>query len=62
MLLAEKLGLKLPGEGSYDTLSGFLLEFAREIPKPGTTIEVEGIKFTIQRATPQVIQEVQIRW
>jgi CBS domain containing-hemolysin-like protein len=62
MLLAEKIGLKLPGEGDYDTLSGFLLEFAREIPKPGTTIEVEGIKFTIQRATPQVIQEVQISW
>jgi putative hemolysin len=61
-MLNEKLGLKLPGHGSYDTLSGFLLEYAREIPAPGTTIEVEGIKFTIQRATPQVIQEVQIRW
>jgi putative hemolysin len=61
-MLNEKLGLKLPGDGSYDTLSGFLLEYAREIPAPGTTIEVEGIKFTIQRATPQVIQEVQIRW
>jgi CBS domain containing-hemolysin-like protein len=61
-VLTEKLGLKLPGEESYDTLSGFLLEYAREIPMPGTTIEVEGIKFTIQRATPQVIQEVQIRW
>ncbi|MEF8713390.1 MAG: hemolysin family protein [Accumulibacter sp.] len=61
-MLNEKLGLKLPGDGSYDTLSGFLLEYAREIPAPGMTIEVEGIKFTIQRATPQVIQEVQIRW
>ena len=61
-MLNEKLGLKLPGEGKYDTLSGFILRFAREIPKPGTTIEVEGIKFTVQRATPQVIQEVQIRW
>lgn len=61
-MLNEKLGLKLPGNGSYDTLSGFLLEYAREIPAPGMTIEVEGIKFTIQRATPQVIQEVQIRW
>ncbi len=61
-MLAEKLGLKLPGEGSYDTLSGFILEFAHEIPAPGATIEVEGIKFTVQRATPQVIQEVQIRW
>jgi putative hemolysin len=61
-ILVEKLGLKLPGEGNYDTLSGFLLEHAREIPRAGTTIEVDGIKFTIQRATPQVIQEVQIRW
>ena len=60
-MLNEKLGLKLP-EGDYDTLSGFLLENAREIPKVGTVIEVAGIKFTIQRATPQVIQEVQIVW
>jgi CBS domain containing-hemolysin-like protein len=62
MMLNEKLGLKLAGEGSHDTLSGFLLEYAREIPRAGTTIEVEGVRFTIQRATPQVIQEVQIRW
>ncbi|MBK7953578.1 MAG: HlyC/CorC family transporter [Candidatus Accumulibacter sp.] len=61
-MLAERLGLRLPGEGSHDTLSGYLLEYAREIPPAGATIEVEGIKFTIQRATPQVIQEVQIRW
>lgn len=45
-----------------DTLSGFLLEHARELPKSGTTIEVERIKFTTQRATPQEIQEVQISW
>ena len=62
-MLIEKLGLHLPGNGaSHDTLSGYLLEYAREIPKAGTTIEVEGVRFTIQRATPQVIQEVQIRW
>ncbi|WP_300453068.1 hemolysin family protein [Accumulibacter sp.] len=61
-MLIEKLGLRLPGKGHYDTLSGFLLEYAREIPNAGVTIEVEGIRFTIQRATPQVIQEVQIRW
>jgi putative hemolysin len=60
-MLNEKLGLKLP-EGDYDTLSGLLLEHAREIPKVGTVIEVAGIKFTIQRATPQVVQEVQLLW
>ncbi len=62
-MLIEKLGLPLSGSGgSYDTLSGYLLEYAREIPRAGTTIEVEGVRFTIQRATPQVIQEVQVRW
>jgi putative hemolysin len=61
MMLNEKLGLKLP-EGDYDTLSGLLLENAREIPKVGTVIEIAGAKFTVQRATPQVIQEVQIIW
>jgi len=61
-MLIENLGLRLPGNATYDTLSGFLLEHAREIPKPGATIEVEGIRFIVQRATPQVIQEVQIRW
>ena len=60
-MLNEKLGLKLP-EGDYDTLSGLLLEHAREIPKAGTVIEMAAIKFTVQRATPQVIQEVQITW
>ncbi|MCB1943020.1 MAG: CBS domain-containing protein, partial [Candidatus Accumulibacter sp.] len=60
-MLSEKLGVKLP-DGDYDTLSGFLLEHAREIPKSGAVIEVAGIKFTVQRATPQVIQEVQITW
>jgi len=60
-MLGEKLGLKLP-VGDYDTLSGLLLEHAREIPKAGAVIEVAGVKFTVQRATPQVIQEVQITW
>lgn len=60
-MLNEKLALKLP-EGDYDTLSGLLLENAREIPQVGAVIEVSGIKFTVQRATPQVIQEVQITW
>jgi CBS domain containing-hemolysin-like protein len=61
-MLMEKLGLKIPGDASYDTVSGLLLGYAHAIPKTGTTIELEGVRFTIQRATPQVIQEVQIRW
>jgi len=57
----EKLGLSLP-RSNYATLAGFLLGRAREIPEAGTTIESNGVFYTIQRATPQVIQEVRVRW
>lgn len=59
--LEEKLGLKLP-EGSYTSLSGFLLDMARDIPPVGAVIEHQGIRFTIKRATPRVIQEVRVEW
>ena len=60
-LLAEKLGVELP-EGNYASLAGFLLEKTREMPQPGTEFSYQNTTFTIVRATPQVIQEVRLRW
>ena len=57
----RELGLALP-DGQYASLAGFLLEKARDIPAAGTVIEFQDITFTIERATPQAIQEVRIRW
>lgn len=59
--LEEELGLDLP-DGQYASLAGFLLEKARDIPPAGAVIEFQGISFTIERATPQAIQEVRIQW
>ena len=59
--LEEELGIQLP-KGKYATLAGFLLEKAGEIPASGTTIKAKGINFTIERSTPQAIQEVRVRW
>ena len=59
--LEEELGIQLP-KGKYATLAGFLLEKSGEIPAPGTVIKVKGINFTIERSTPQAIQEVRVRW
>lgn len=59
--LSEALGIDLPN-GRYASLAGFLLEKAQEIPRVGTTIEYQNIRFTVQRGTPQAIQEVMIRW
>jgi CBS domain containing-hemolysin-like protein len=59
--LEEELGIQLP-KGKYATLAGFLLEKAGEIPAPGTVIKRRGITFTIERSTPQAIQEVRLHW
>ncbi len=57
----QELGLDLP-EGQYASLAGFLLEKARDIPVAGAVIEYQGVSFTLERATPQAIQEVRIQW
>jgi len=59
--IEEALGIQLP-KGKYVTLAGFLLEKSGEIPTPGTVIKRRGITFTIERSTPQAIQEVRMRW
>ena len=59
--LEEALGIQLP-KGKYATLAGFILEKSGEIPAPGTVIKRRGITFTIERSTPQAIQEVRMRW
>lgn len=59
--LSEELGIDLP-EGKYASLAGFLLDKARDVPPAGAEIKYKAISFNVQRATPQAIQEVRIRW
>lgn len=59
--LEEELHIEIP-RGEYVTLAGFLLESAREVPPVGTAIKVGGITYTVQKGTPQTIQEVRVRW
>jgi CBS domain containing-hemolysin-like protein len=59
--LEDKLGIRLP-QGNYVTLAGFLLVKAREVPARGAIFEVEGATLIVERATPQAVQEVRIRY
>jgi len=59
--LADSLDISLP-KARYATLAGFLLDKAKDVPKPGTTIKYQDISFTIQRGTDRVIEEVKIAW
>jgi CBS domain containing-hemolysin-like protein len=56
-----ELDIEIP-RGKYETLAGYLLEVAREVPEVGTTVEAEGIKYTIQKGSPQTIKEVRVHW
>ncbi|MCJ7830010.1 MAG: hemolysin family protein [Desulfobacterales bacterium] len=58
--LNDKLALNLP-EGDYETLAGFLLEIAKDIPAEGRTLRFRNTTFTIERATDKAILEVRIR-
>ncbi len=59
--IKEQLGIELP-DGEYASLSGFLLDKARDIPPKGAVVKYKSILFTIQNATPRAIQEVRITW
>ena len=59
--LEEDINLKIP-KGDYETLAGFLLENAREVPVTGSTIKINDVSYTILKGTPQTILEVRIRW
>lgn len=59
--LAESLDIALP-KGRYASLSGFLLDKAKNVPKVGTTITYQNLHFTIQRGSARAIEEVKITW
>ena len=57
----EELGLEFP-EGDYQTLAGFVLEIAKEIPTAGAVVTYKDIRMTIRQATAQAIQEIRVSW
>lgn len=57
--LNEELGLNLP-EGDYETLGGFLLYHFGHIPRRDESLEFQGIKFVVTRATRRKIQWVRM--
>jgi CBS domain containing-hemolysin-like protein len=56
-----ELGLAFPS-GDYETLAGFLLKIAREIPADGAVIRHRGVTFTVKQANAQAIEEVRVTW
>lgn len=58
--LNETLMVRLPEEGDYETLAGFLLSHLGHIPRRDETFEYKQLKMTVTKATRRKIQWVKI--
>ncbi|HYE95042.1 MAG TPA: hemolysin family protein [Rubricoccaceae bacterium] len=57
--LEEELGLTLP-EGDYDTVAGYLLDRLGAIPEERQQCDLDGLRFTIFKASANRIEAVRI--
>jgi CBS domain containing-hemolysin-like protein len=55
----EMLGTELKEDG-IDTIGGLIFNRLGTLPKPGTQIELEGLKLTVRRTSRKRIEEVLI--
>lgn len=54
------LGIKIPQEGEYDTLGGYLFHISGTIPTPGFTIHHDDFELTVLESTERSIEKVRI--
>ena len=58
--LETETGLTLP-EGDYDTVAGYLLSHAGSVPAERDVFELDGLRFTVLKASANRIEAVRIR-
>ena len=54
----RRLSLKLPEEGGYTTMAGFLLAKAERLLRPGENIDWDGGKFTVEQVDRRRIRRI----
>ena len=58
--LNERLGLTLPENEDYDTVSGLIMRELNEVPRSGHELQIGNVQFKIQRATKRAISLVRV--
>ncbi|GAB6065645.1 hemolysin family protein [Aquifex pyrophilus] len=56
--LAQKLGIELPEEYEYDTVSGFIMANLGRVPKKGDEFVFDGYKFIVNEVEKNKVKEV----
>ena len=59
-LLNSELGLGLPEDEDFDTLSGLIMSTLNSIPRRGQTIQLDGLHVDIQQASRRTIERVRL--
>lgn len=57
----QQLGVKIPEEGDFDTLAGYLFHCAGEIPPKGFTVESDEFELVVLRSDDRMVEKVKIR-
>jgi len=57
----QQLGIKIPEEGDFDTLAGYLFHCAGEIPPKGFTVESDEFTLEVLRSNDRMVEKVKIR-
>jgi CBS domain containing-hemolysin-like protein len=58
--LNERLGLTLPEDQDYDTVSGMIMSELKEVPRSGHELTIGNVHFTIQQASRRSIDLVRV--
>jgi len=56
----RQLSLRLPEEGRYTTLAGFLLAQTGRLLQEGETVEYEGLKFRVERVDKRRLRRIRL--
>lgn len=58
--LEDEIAMKLPQEGDYDTVGGYIYHKAGEIPKKGFKILMEDFKLLVVKSNERAVEKVRI--
>lgn len=59
--LEEELGIKIPQEGDYDTLGGYIFHQAGTIPRRGFTIKLDDAEIEVLKSSERKVEKVKIK-
>ena len=58
--LNDELGLALPENGEFDTLSGLIMSLLKTIPKRGQQLQIDEVQVNIEQASRRSIERVRL--